>query len=758
MIKKIFLTGFCFLSLLNSFAQPNLDPAKGRTCGTPTPDKEWNEWFNKLVEQRKADIASGKVTAAPWVIPIIVHVIHNGQPVGTADNISQAQVQDQVNILNADFAGTGFNNANAPAIFAPLKADLQISFCLAVKDPTGGILPQPGIDRVDRNAHGWTNGPYTSAYVDANIKPTTIWDPTRYCNVWVANLGGGLLGYATFPAGTSLSGITGGGTSTTDGVVILNTAFGSVGTATAPPYNKGRTITHELGHWLGLRHMWGDGTCLTDFCNDTPPAQNSNFGCSTSCTGGCFTHPYKLGACPTNTTGEMTMNFMDYTDDPCMYMFTLDQKTRAHTAMTQGTYRSLLGTHGLCSIVTPSPGPASASFSIPGKPCVGQAFTPSNTSNGSSPTFSWLATPNASIVTTTSASPNITFTVAGTYTLQLLVTSGTTSSTYSQILDVGKCPVCLDTINYLKNTDTLTRYKAPTNSLILACQSASATGFLTGTNCYNDKEFAQFFPLSTYSDTPNPQVSNVIVLFDSTGTKSAGSGTTQIFCKVYGGTMNNGPNSFIGQTAVNLSAIIATTPKPKNVTYCGNPNYTLTTTQIIPYKFTFGTPAIIPPSALGFFASVQTPYSSPLDSIRILSNTKYNSPAYDSSAWLLNITNNWRTIVNSRGTRVKLGIVPIVSCRPVAGVKENEASFTQNVTVIPNPNSGIFSLVFTLPKEENIAVKIYNSMGQLLSDSYMENIGNNVININLSDKAEGVYFVAITNGTTKIVKKVIVSR
>ncbi len=749
MIKKILLFSCCFFSLLSITAQPNFNLNNGRTCGTQTPSKEWNTWFNQAVEKRKADLASGKIAPAPWIIPIIVHIIHNGQPVGTADNITQAQVIDQINTLNADLAGTGLNSASVPTVFAAAKADLQISFCLAVKNPTGGILVEPGIDRVDRNTSGWTAGPYSStAYIDGTIKPATIWDPTKYCNAWVLALGGGLLGYATFPAGTSLPGIAGGGIATTDGVVILNTSFGSIGTATVGPYHKGRTLTHELGHWLGLRHVWGDGACLNDFCADVPPAQNSNFGCPT--------HPFKLGICAGNTTGEMFQNFMDYSDDLCMYMFTNDQKTRAQTAMTQGTYRSLLGTHNLCSVVTPSPGPAVASFSIPGKPCIGQPFYPTNTSAGTSPTYFWSSSPTGSIVTNTSASPAVTFTVAGNYTLTLVVTNTANTSTYSMtILNVAKCPVCLDTIRIIRKIDTLTTYMAPTNSLILGCQTASNTGFLTGTNCYKDKEFAQFYPTGSYSDTPNPQVTEVIVLFDSIGTNFT-TPSTQIYCKLYGGTSSNGPNSFISQTAVNLGNIVGTIPKPTNVTYCGDPTYTfVASTQIIPYKFIFS-PAIIPTG--GFFASVQTPYGSPMDSIRIFSNTR-NNLLNDSSAWLLNFGNNWKTIRYNRGAKVQLAIMPIVSCRAIVGIKENVITeFTGNVNIMPNPNNGIFSLVFTLPKEEKVNVRIYNSLGQEISNNSLENVTNNVVNINISDRPNGIYFVNITNGTTKIVKKVIVCR
>lgn len=750
MIKKLLLISCCFLSLLSIFAQPNFDLNKGRTCGTQIPSKEWNDWFNAEVAKRNADIKSGKSQPSPWIIPIIVHIIHNGQAIGVGDNISQAQVIDQINTLNADFAGTGLNNGNAPAAFVPINANFQISFCLAVKNPTGGILVEPGIDRIDRNLKGWTAGPYSSGYIDPTIKPSTIWDPTRYCNVWVADLGSGLLGYATFPAGTSLPGIAGGGNATNDGVVVLNTSFGSIGTATAPPYHKGRTLTHELGHWLGLIHTWGDdgGACTgTDNCADTPNSANSVFGCPLS----TFTD-----ACLPSAPGPMTMNFMDYTDDLCMFMFTNDQNTRAQTAMTQATFRSLLGTHGLCSIVTATAGPAVASFSLPVKPCVGQAFNPVNTSAGTSPSYSWSSSPNASIVaSSTVASPAITFTAPGNYTLTLVVTNTTNTSTFSMtVLNVAKCPKCLDTIRIIKKIDTLITYAAPINSLVSACQTASNTGFLTGTNCYKDKEFAQFYTAGSYSDTPNPQVADVIVLFDSLGTKAA-LPSTLIYCTLYGGTTGSGPNISIGQTTASLGSIVSFTPKPKSITYCGSPTYTFVNTQIIPYKFTFAVPGIIP--LTGFFASVRTPFGSPTDSIRIFSNTKTNL-VNDSSSWLLTFGNNWRTLRSNRSAKVQLAILPIVSCRPIVGINENLSEFTSNINIMPNPNNGLFNLVFTLPKEEKINVRIFNSLGQEISNNSLENVTSNVISINISDKPEGIYFVSITNGIQKTVKKVIVSR
>ena len=148
------------------------------------------------------------------------------------------------------------------------------------------------------------------------LNPT---NPKTRLNLWVCNLANGILGYAQFP----------GGSSATDGVVIDDNAFGSTGTVVAP-YHLGRTATHEVGHWLNLRHIWGDATCGNDLVTDTPNHNAANFGCP----------GYPHYSTCTGTPVEMTMNYMDYTDDACMYMFSAGQKTRLKATFAVGGPRN----------------------------------------------------------------------------------------------------------------------------------------------------------------------------------------------------------------------------------------------------------------------------------------------------------------------------------------------------------------------------------------------------------------------------------
>jgi hypothetical protein len=239
------------------------------------------------------------------VIPVVVHVIHNN----ASENISMAQIRSQLRVLKRDFRAKNPDKSKVPAPFKGLVADANVEFVFAKKDPQG--KPTNGVTRTKttRTSFGTNDSMKFSASGGQDAWPTD-----KYLNIWVCTLGGGLLGYAQFP----------GGPPETDGVVILNTAFGTVGTA-SPPFNLGRTTTHEIGHWLNLRHIWGDTEdCSgTDFVADTPNAAGPNFG----------TPSFPHISCSNGPNGDMFMNYMDYVDDVAMFMFTSQQVERMTTAL-----------------------------------------------------------------------------------------------------------------------------------------------------------------------------------------------------------------------------------------------------------------------------------------------------------------------------------------------------------------------------------------------------------------------------------------
>lgn len=262
-------------------------------------------------------------------IPVVFHVVHNGQAVGTAENVSDAYVLAQLEQMNQDFALANSDASLIPSIFQPLAANTEIQFCLAQRKPDGTATT--GINRISGGRASWT-----TSQINSSLKPSSIWDRNQYLNVWSVKFGGAdasLLGYAQFP----------GGAANTDGVVVLYSSMGSVASPNPDGgvFGRGRTLTHEVGHWLNLRHIWGDATCGNDMVSDTPVHNTSN--------GGCPTYPH-YSTC-TGSPIEMTMNYMDYTNDACMYMFTAGQKARMQAVLASGGARFSLTSSAGCTPV-----------------------------------------------------------------------------------------------------------------------------------------------------------------------------------------------------------------------------------------------------------------------------------------------------------------------------------------------------------------------------------------------------------------------
>lgn len=307
-------------------------------CITPENEFETEAQFEGWINNKIAEINSDNLLSkkATRNIPVVVHVLYKT----AAQNISLAQVQSQIVAMNKDYSATNTDIGSVPAMFQSAKGNMDIQFCLAQTDPNG--LPTDGVNRIAITATSLTDTDIEGTYGPANL-----WDPTKYFNIFVGNLSGGLLGKAVFPTSSGLPGL-GGGSATYDAIMCSYTAFGTTGTAAAP-FNKGRTAVHEAGHWLGLRHISGDAACATDYCADTPPQKGGYSGGQGGLNWGCPPIPYAAAGECSGTTAEMTMNYMDYTDDACMFMFTNDQKLRMDAVLLNSPRRKELLTSNVCS-------------------------------------------------------------------------------------------------------------------------------------------------------------------------------------------------------------------------------------------------------------------------------------------------------------------------------------------------------------------------------------------------------------------------
>lgn len=313
-LLSIAILGFAFCAYQHTFAQStnpqNINPPAGgyNRCGS-MEHLEWQKQHDPGLQARMDKVESDMRTwlknpppipNAITTIPVVIHVVY----ANAAQNVSDAVCKQQIDRLNLDYHKLNTDVGQTPAAFQSLVADAEVQFCLAVKDPSGNATT--GIIHKSTTVASWSTDDLVKS---SSSGGDDAWDATKYLNLWVCNLGGGLLGYAQFP----------GGAASTDGVVVLYSSL----PGGAAPYGMGRSATHEVGHWLNLRHIWGDANCGDDLVSDTPTAQTSNFGCPT------FPHV----TCSNGPNGDMFMNYMDYVDDNCMVMFSAGQKARMQSCL-----------------------------------------------------------------------------------------------------------------------------------------------------------------------------------------------------------------------------------------------------------------------------------------------------------------------------------------------------------------------------------------------------------------------------------------
>lgn len=748
-------------------------------------------WLQKKIEEYKADAlakaSSGTPKAIQLTLPIVFHIITSGTG---ATNVAASRVQAQVNQLNIDYG-------NLAGSTHPDAADIQITFCLALVDPTGSVMAEPGINRITT----YGGGTQSQTSMDNTIKPATYWNPDNYVNIWVSNLSGGLLGYAQFPSSSGLAGLnTNGGSANTDGVVILYSSLGSVASPTSggAPYNLGRTLTHELGHWLGLRHIWGDANNCggDDYCADTPESSTANY------------------SCPSNQTTcdgilDMVQNYMDYTDDNCMNILTEDQKTRIRTVLSVSTRRMTLASSPACSIpssddtgisaiVTPNgdicnvtftpvvtlknfggnamssatityniDGATNSTFNWAGSLAPGATVNvtlPSMTTTNGAHTFNSSATsPNGQTDSnagnnTSSAAFNVNLSngsavpisegfVATTFVpTNWALENGGNSLTWARVTSAGVAPT---TGNAVKMDNYSTNITGDVDGLVV--KPVNLTG-LTAAQLTFDVSHARYN--NTYSDKLEVVVygcgvPETVVYSKSGATLATTANTTSAFTPTAAAQWRNETvdlSPYIGNNRLFIA--FRNTSGYGNNVYLDNINITEGgVVPVAPVASFTGTPTTVCAGQNISFTSTSTnsptSYSwtftggTPATSTAMNPSVTYNTPGTYNVAL---------TATNSAGsnTSTQASYVVVTDCS--AGVTENQFE----IGIAPNPTNGKITIS---SKEIMTGYSLYDYSGRLVMQS--NGSLSTKFELDLSDYAEGVYHIVIQSENFVQTKKIL---
>ena len=739
MKRFLILIPACLMLLAGSVA------AQHRQCGSMEvlerqllENPSIREAREAIEQHARTFAANGGATDRTVVtIPVVVHVVWRT----AAENVSDAQIQSQLTVLNDDFRKLNADANLVPPAFQSLAADCEINFCLAQQDPNGAATT--GIQRRQTTVTAFGTNDNMKFFSTGGLN---AWDASKYLNLWVCNLSGGVLGYAQFP----------GGPANTDGVVITYTAFGTTGSAT-PPFNKGRTGTHEVGHWLNLNHIWGDdGTACTgsDNCADTPNQADENYGCPT----------FPQISCNNGPNGDMFMNYMDYTDDACMYMFTTGQKNRAQAVLATGGARASLATSPGCQ----APG-GGGSCGTPG------ALAASGITS-SSATLGWGAVSGATsynLQWKTSAATTWT-TVSSLTTTSFSLSGLAASTTYNYRVQA----VCTTSGSYsaASNFTTLAASSCGTPSGLNATSITTSSATLNwaavaGATSYSLQR--KLASSSTWTTTNNLSATS----FSLTGLSANTSYNYRV--RATCGTLNGVYSATATFTTAPASCTDQFEPNNSRTgAYTGTPVGTAFTAQIATvsdvdwYRFANTSTqrnikielTTLPADYdLRLFRnSGQVGISENLgtaNELIILNNATvstsyfanvygYNGAFSNASCYTLRISLSataWRTDGSTDG--------------PVEEIEVPVSFEDTGFAIFPNPAADAATLEIPMTEEADVQIAVLDPAGRAAVQT-TQSLGkaNNRVNLDLSRLAAGIYFVQVRNGSETATRKLVVNK
>ena len=661
--------------------------------------------------------AQNRIAGDTIIIPVVFHVIYKT----AAQNISDQKIYEQIDILNKDYARLNADAGNTPTRFQSLASGMKIKFCLANRDPNGN--PTTGIERKLTTKSGFAQGDESMKYTSQS--GLDAWSRNKYLNVWTCNLTGGILGFATFP----------GGVAGLDGVVLLNTV---VGLGSLSPYTKGRTATHEVGHWMGLYHIWGDDCASTgsvcsnkasecngsDNIGDTPNQCGASYGCLSG---------IQKDYCNNTTNGIMYMNYMDYVDDGCMNMFTIGQIAKVEAILNSS--RSAILTSDGCS--------GSNVVVIDAQPLQILAPIGTNCLTTFSPTVKFRNNGNGNITAlqftfgTIGSPDSLTFTYNGT-----IVPGATIDLTSSNVFtrSAGNYTFFVR----VKNVNGTSDNNLSNNYLTSAF---SVGGIASGIIPYFDGFETNNFPVN-YTLIPSNADSTWKV---TNAAKKTGS--YSLFINYYDYTVRGAKDEFI-LSSFNLTAV----NNPILVFDRAYAQYTSATSG----TFSDTLEVWVENGCGTGFQRVYRKFGTSLEtatatqaSFKPTSAGQWKSDTINLSAYAGSLVNIKIRGINRFANNLYLENINVKS-NPISKVTQNTLA-ENRFNVFPNPNNGQFIIQYMGEENTQIDVRLFDLAGRSINEFiYDANIGTNNIPIELGDKYNGQLFIQINDGKNIGVRKIFV--